>query len=93
MKNYKDLDFPIFDGLPAVQSISLERDLDGSESSGPRSIDTMLLLPDGTVMAAGADSANVWYRLTPDSSGSYINAPGPRWRPCITRVFTMDRMC
>jgi hypothetical protein len=41
--------------------------------TAPESIDTMLLLSDGTVMAAGADSANGWYRLTPDSSGSYIN--------------------
>ena len=41
--------------------------------SPPEAINTMLLLPDGTVMAAGASSANGWYRLTPDSTGSYVN--------------------
>ena len=44
----------------------------------PDNIDTMLLLPDGTVMAAsGSPEAGgfgkVWYRLTPDSTGSYVN--------------------
>jgi hypothetical protein len=42
----------------------------------PEAINTMLLLSDGTVMAAGGDSAtikNTWYRLTPDSTGSYTN--------------------
>jgi hypothetical protein len=39
----------------------------------PESINTMLLLSDGTVMAAGAGSQNGWYRLTPDSTGSYVN--------------------
>lgn len=44
----------------------------------PDSIDTMLLLSDGTVMAtAGESISNVylgtnWYRLTPDSTGSYV---------------------
>jgi hypothetical protein len=40
----------------------------------PDEIQTMLLLSDGTVMAAGsADITNTWYRLTPDSQGSYVN--------------------
>jgi hypothetical protein len=39
----------------------------------PDSIGTMLLLPDGTVMAASGDESRNWYRLTPDSSGSYVN--------------------
>lgn len=34
---------------------------------------TMLLLPDGTVMAQGADVTNAWTKLTPDSSGNYVN--------------------
>ena len=41
--------------------------------SPPETINTMLLLSDGTVMAAGDDSENTWYRLTPDSTGSYVN--------------------
>ena len=39
------------------------------ESMRRRRVNTMLLLPDGTVMAA--DGGNGWYKLTPDSSGSY----------------------
>lgn len=38
----------------------------------PDYIGTMLLLPDGTVMASNPDGTN-WYRLTPDASGSYVN--------------------
>lgn len=36
------------------------------------SIDTMLLLTDGTVMAHELASPN-WHRLTPDANGSYLN--------------------
>ncbi len=38
----------------------------------PDYISTMLLLPDGTVMAANGGGTN-WYRLTPDAFGSYVN--------------------
>ena len=46
--------------------------------TAPNSIELMILLPDGTVMAAsgytsGSQVGNGWYRLTPDSSGSYVN--------------------
>ena len=44
--------------------------------AAPDGIITMLLLPDGTVMAEGGDGItieNFWYRLTPDSTGSYVN--------------------
>ena len=41
--------------------------------TAPEPINTMLLLPDGSVMAAGANSETGWYRLTPDSSGSFAN--------------------
>jgi len=34
---------------------------------------TMLLLTDGTVMVQGYSPGNNWMRLTPDSTGSYIN--------------------
>ncbi len=38
----------------------------------PVSIDTMLLLTDGSVMAHSLASSN-WYRLIPDNTGSYAN--------------------
>lgn len=43
----------------------------------------MLLLTDGTVMvksSAGSSDGygNTWYRLTPDSTGSYVNSTGRR---------------
>jgi hypothetical protein len=39
----------------------------------PESIGTMLLLSDGTVMAQGGGIANTWHKLTPTSSGSYVD--------------------
>src|SRR5262249_33220367 len=39
----------------------------------PEAIGTMMLLPDGTVMAEGNGQTNHWYKLAPDSSGSYAN--------------------
>src|SRR5689334_15903884 len=44
--------------------------------SAPGGVNLMLLLSDGTVMAAnntGAAIGNAWYRLTPDGQGSYRN--------------------
>ena len=41
-------------------------------STAPNGINLMLLLSDGTVMAQQGGS-NTWYKLTPDSSGSYVN--------------------
>ena len=38
----------------------------------PGYVNLMLLLPDGTVMAANA-GGNAWFRLTPDIHGSYVN--------------------
>src|SRR5215475_12673211 len=37
----------------------------------PSSVNTMLLLPDGTVICA--DGNRSWYRLTPNINGSYVN--------------------
>jgi len=47
----------------------------GAPNSGlaPGPVQLMLLLPDGTVMAADSSISNAWYRLTPDSHGSYVN--------------------
>jgi len=49
----------------------------------PGGVGLMLLLPDGTVMAASrvtdpnesppSSGSRIWYRLTPDSTGSYVN--------------------
>jgi hypothetical protein len=40
-------------------------------NGAPTGVNTMLLLSDGTVMAA--DGGTGWYKLTPDSLGSYTN--------------------
>ena len=42
---------------------------------GTTGIGTMLLLPDGSIMATGGQDgfANQWYRLTPDTSGNYAD--------------------
>src|SRR6186713_1622314 len=39
----------------------------------PAGLGTMMLLTDGTVMAQRAGVTNIWYRLTPNSAGSYQN--------------------
>ena len=41
-------------------------------SNPPGDVQMMLLLPDGTVMAQNAQG-NAWYRLQPDTHGSYVN--------------------
>jgi hypothetical protein len=44
--------------------------------AAPEAVELMLLMPDGTVMAAsqgGSSSGQGWFKLTPDSHGSYIN--------------------
>ena len=51
-------------------------------------IGTMLLLPDGTVMAQGGGGGQTtanWYKLTPDSAGSYVNGT---WTSRATANFT-----
>src|ERR1035437_6639906 len=47
-------------------------------TTAPDSVDLMILLPDGTVMAADAYTSGgsygiAWYRLTPDGAGHYVN--------------------
>ena len=41
-------------------------------NTAPGGVNTMLLLSDGTVMAQDGGNTT-WYRLTPNSSGSYVN--------------------
>lgn len=47
-------------------------------NSAPDNVDLLLLLSDGTVMAASGEPGaggfgNAWYKLTPDANGSYVN--------------------
>lgn len=42
-------------------------------SQPPNRVQLMLLLTDGTVMAACSNASNEWYKLTPDIHGSYVN--------------------
>jgi hypothetical protein len=39
----------------------------------PASVELMILLSDGTVMCASQGDSRSWYKLTPDSRGSYVN--------------------
>ena len=43
------------------------------QNQAPGTVETMLLLPDGTVMAEGGGTTRTWYRLTPGGSGGYTN--------------------
>lgn len=43
------------------------------KNQAPAGIETMLLLPDGTVMAESGGDNQSWYRLSPASNGSYSN--------------------
>ncbi len=40
--------------------------------TAPSTVGLMVLMSDGTVMAQN-DNGTAWYRLTPDSTGSYVN--------------------
>ncbi|HLJ55625.1 MAG TPA: hypothetical protein VKT77_11350, partial [Chthonomonadaceae bacterium] len=42
------------------------------KNAPPVTVDTSIVLTDGTVMCHSGDSST-WVRLTPDSTGSYIN--------------------
>jgi hypothetical protein len=42
-------------------------------TAAPSTIGTMMLLTDGTVIAQQAGITNTWFKLTPNSSGSYVN--------------------
>jgi len=59
--------------------------------AAPGAVNLMLLLSDGTVMAAGSDGitiSNAWYRLTPDLHGSYANGTWTTLAPMhYTRLY------
>ena len=63
--------------LPELEPLESRTMLTGSWTSlahgAPGGTGTMMLLSDGTVMAQGGGTTNTWYRLSPDSSGSYVN--------------------
>jgi hypothetical protein len=42
-------------------------------SAVPSGLGTMMLLPDGSVLAQGGGQTASWYKLTPDSTGNYVN--------------------
>ena len=44
----------------------------------PNAANTMMLETDGTVLMEGGGVTNSWYRLTPDSSGSYVDGTWTR---------------
>ena len=50
---------------------------------GNNGVQLMLLLSDGTVMAQKQGTSSVWYRLTPDVHGSYINGAWTTMAPMI----------
>ena len=57
-------------------------------SLAPNSVELMLLLPDGTVMAGdnyNGGYGNAWYKLTPDSQGHYVNGS---WTSRATATYT-----
>jgi hypothetical protein len=41
--------------------------------TAPGPVGLMMLLPDGTVMAQNSGTSVAWYRLTPNTNGSYVN--------------------
>src|SRR5439155_16128724 len=60
----------------AVTLLAIEAKAVGTWTSlvngAPGNVNTMLLLSDGTVMAQNSGNTT-WYKLTPDSTGSYAN--------------------
>jgi hypothetical protein len=42
-------------------------------TNAPSSVGLLLLLSDGSVMAAGAGTSSTWFKLTPDATGSYVD--------------------
>src|SRR5262249_52497536 len=42
-------------------------------NQAPQSVDSMLLLTDGSVLAHQAGCGRLWFRLTPDAKGNYVN--------------------
>jgi len=64
--------------------------------NAPAGVNGMLLLSDGTVMAARNNGGTIgkdWYRLTPDSSGSYVNGTWSTLAPMHdTRLYYATQM-
>ena len=59
-------------------------------NNAPGNVHLMLLLTDGTVMAADSGVSNSWYKLTPDSQGSYVNGT---WSTLSTMADTRLYYC
>lgn len=54
-------------------------------STAQTSLGTMLLQTDGSVLAQGPNESNNWFKLTPDSQGSYVNGA---WSPAASMANT-----
>src|SRR4051812_43707188 len=52
-------------------------------TNAPSSVGTMMLLSDGTVIAQANIFSGAWYKLTPDSSGSYV---GGTWTTTASMI-------
>src|SRR5205085_8576732 len=65
------------EAFAAMELLEARRLLSGTWTlltrAAPGSLGTMMLLPDGTVMAQINGTSADWARLTPDSTGSYSN--------------------
>ena len=56
--------------------------------AAPNGVAGMLLLTDGTVMMQQGGVSNTWYKLTPDSTGNYINGTWSTLAPMsISRLY------
>src|SRR5258707_11011676 len=64
-------------GRPGGETLEGRTSLTGTwatrTKNAPAVVGTMLLLSDGTVLAQQGGTAKQWYKLTPDSSGDYVN--------------------
>jgi hypothetical protein len=65
------------DRPPSLEALERRDLLSGTwtalTNGAPADIGTMMLLPDGTVMAQRAGATKSWYRLTPDAAGNYVH--------------------
>jgi hypothetical protein len=55
--------------------------------SAPASVETMMLMTDGTVLAHSYDNpGNIWQRLTPSATGSYVDGTWQKVAPMGTNM-------
>src|SRR4051794_5907835 len=63
--------------IPRLENLESRQLLSGTwtplAQSAPGGVGTMMLMPDGAVIAPINAASTTWAKLTPDSAGSYIN--------------------